>query len=270
MNLLIIAAVAVVMIALRFIRPSILIWMMAWWVAVYIVIHYGIDPPLPSSIIGLYMAITTLVLLAYLSATSSYLHEVSRSLLRFMVDRRYTVPLVAILVALPSLVAWNVYRGLSTEPAPPISSRTIHPPPPIEITFKGKKIDLDKGENPYRALETTDTEAFRAHVEEGRRVYFQNCVFCHGDHMEGHGLYAHGFDPIPANFNDPTTIAMLQETYLFWRIAKGGPGLPPESKPWASAMPAWEHFLSEEEIWDVILFLYDYTDSQPRSSEEVH
>ena len=92
-------------------------------------------------------------------------------------------------------------------------------------------------------------------------------MFCHGDNMEGDGIYAHAFDPIPANFQDPTTIAMLQESYLFWRIAKGGPGLPEEGTPWLTAMPAWEDRLTEEEIWDVILFLYDFTGRKPRARE---
>jgi hypothetical protein len=33
-------------------------------------------------------------------------------------------------------------------------------------------------------------------------------------------------------------------------------------------MPAWETFLSEEEMWDVILFLYDFTDYHPRARHE--
>ena len=72
-------------------------------------------------------------------------------------------------------------------------------------------------------------------------------------------MFAHGLNPIPTNFTDQGTIPKLQETFLFWRIAKGGPGLPDEGGPWDSAMPAWEKFLTEEEIWDVILFLYDHT-----------
>ena len=80
-------------------------------------------------------------------------------------------------------------------------------------------------------------------------------------------MYAHALDPLPANFADAGTISQLQETYLFWRIAKGAPGLPEESGPWSSAMPAWEQFLTEEEIWDVILFLYDYTGQRPRARE---
>ena len=63
---------------------------------------------------------------------------------------------------------------------------------------------------------------------------------------------------------------MLQETFLFWRIAKGGPGLPDSATPWDSSMPVWEKFLSEDEIWSVTLFLYDHTGFKPRTEEEVH
>jgi mono/diheme cytochrome c family protein len=249
---------------------NILAWAAAFWIALYVLFNYGVDPPLPASIVGMFLAITTLALLAYVSATSAYLAAAKRSIVRFMIDQRYTIPLVAVLVLLPALVAWRVYSNINQQPQPPISGRTIHPPPPLQINFKGKSINLATADNPFRPLETSDPDAFGQHVENGRRVYYENCVYCHGDNMEGDGLYAHGFDPIPANFNDPTTIAMLQETYLFWRIAKGGPGLPSESTPWVSAMPAWELFLTEEEIWDVILFLYDFTGYRPRAREELH
>jgi hypothetical protein len=32
-------------------------------------------------------------------------------------------------------------------------------------------------------------------------------------------------------------------------------------------MPVWEKFLTEEQIWDAILFLYDYTGRRPRAKE---
>jgi hypothetical protein len=35
-------------------------------------------------------------------------------------------------------------------------------------------------------------------------------------------------------------------------------------------MPAWEKFLTDEEIWDVILFLYDFTGQKPRARETGH
>ena len=81
-------------------------------------------------------------------------------------------------------------------------------------------------------------------------------------------MFVHGLDPIPTNFTDSGTIAMLRDTFLFWRISKGGPGLPEEGGPWDSAMPAWEKFLTEDEIWDTVLFLYDHTGQRPRAREE--
>lgn len=270
MNLLVVFGVVAALVALRFVKPNALVWLIAWWVALWAVFKYGVNPPLPSSIVGMFMGITTIVLLAFMSADSERFSSIRNSVTRFMVDKKYTVPLVATLIALPTLVAWNVYRDMSAEPQPPISTRTIHPVPPAEISFNGRKIDLVTTDNPVRALEESDQTAFRQRVENGRRLYYQNCVYCHGDNMAGDGLFAHGLNPIPANFQDPTTIAMLQESYLFWRVAKGAPGLPNESTPWLSAMPAWEKFMTEDEIWDVITFLYEYTGHRPRAREELH
>jgi hypothetical protein len=85
--------------------------------------------------------------------------------------------------------------------------------------------------------------------------------------MAGDGLFAHGLNPIPTNFRDTGNLPMFEETFIFWRVAKGGPGLPEEAGPWDSAMPAWESFLTVEEMWDVVLFLYDYTSFRPRAKE---
>lgn len=116
-------------------------------------------------------------------------------------------------------------------------------------------------ENPFR----NDKENLEKYVKEGAEVYYRNCFFCHGDKLDGTGHYAAGFNPTPADFTDTGTIAQLQESYLFWRISKGGPGLPRESHPWNSAMPVWENFLTEEEIWKVILYLYEGAGVSPRT-----
>ncbi|MDX1546864.1 MAG: cytochrome c [Rhodothermales bacterium] len=274
MNLLVILAVVAAMAALwvvdrRVYQLNILAWLAAWWVALYALFSYGIEPPLPTSIVGMFMAIVTLALLAYVSAEQARLADARGRVVAFMTERRYTVPLLIVLVALPLFVAWRVYENVSAPPQPPLAGRTIHPVPPTTIAFQGTTIDVDGAENPFRTVGTPDDAVFRGHVENGRRIYYENCFYCHGDDMRGQGHFAHGFDPLPANFVDATTIAMLQESYLFWRIAKGGPGLPNESTPWASAMPAWEKFLTEDEIWDVTLFLFDYTGHKPRAKEVV-
>jgi mono/diheme cytochrome c family protein len=185
-----------------------------------------------------------------------------------MTEKRYTALLGVTVVAIPALAAANVYVKMNAPIQPPFFPRTVHPASPAEITVHDKKINLDAGDNPFRELENSNPEEFRRRVENGRRVYYRNCVFCHGDNMAGNGMFVHGLDPIPTNFHE--NIAQLRETFLFWRISKGGPGLPDEGGPWDTGMPAWEKFLKEEEMWEAILFLYDFTDLRPRSKEEAH
>ncbi len=170
----------------------------------------------------------------------------------------FVVPLAA------ALLTFNQMRPSLDAP---LELRSIHPAPPLTVRAFDKRFDLLTLENPYRKYEVEDPEKFEELVAEGSAVYAANCHFCHGDKLDGNGPYAQGLNPVPANFQDIGTIAQLQESYLFWRIANGGPGLPTEGAPWSSSMPAWENFLSEEEIWKVILFLYNYTGHRPRSFE---
>jgi hypothetical protein len=270
MNIVVVLAVAVVFGALRFLRANLLTWAIAWWVGIYVLLRFGFTAPIPSSVVSLYMGIITFAILAYMSSSQERRDEVSRPLVRFMTDKRYTALLAATVVAIPALAAANVYVKMNVPLQPPLFARTIHPASPSEITVHDKKIEIDAGDNPFRQLETSNPGEFRKHVENGRRVYYRNCVFCHGDNLGGNGMFAHALDPIPTNFADGDTIANLRETFLFWRAAKGGPGLPEEGGPWDSAMPAWEKLLKEEEIWDVILFLYDFTGEKPRAKEETH
>jgi hypothetical protein len=270
MNLIVLLAVAVVFAVLRFRRTGLLTWALAWWIGIYVLLRFGFTAPIPSSVVSLYMGIITLAILAYISSSQERRDEISGPLVRFMTDKRYTTLLGATVVAIPALAAANVYVQMNVPLQPPLFSRTVHPASPSEISLGTKKIDLNAGQNPYRSLETSNPDEFRKHVENGRRVYYQNCFFCHGDNLSGNGMFVHGLDPIPTNFADAGTIAMLQETFLFWRISKGGPGLPEEGGPWDTAMPAWENFLKEEEMWDAILFLYDFTNQKPRAREETH
>jgi mono/diheme cytochrome c family protein len=268
MNILVVLAVVAVFAVLRFVRAPLLLWAGAWWAGIFLLLRFGFTAPIPSSVISIYMGIVTIAILAYVSSSQDRREAVSRPLVRLMTERRYSFLLAATVVAIPALAAANVYVQMNAPLEPPFFSRTVHPASPSEITVHDKKIDLDNGENPFRSLEASNPDEFRKHVEHGRQIYYQNCVFCHGDNLSGNGMFVHGLDPIPTNFADKGTIPMLRETFLFWRISKGGPGLPEEGGPWATAMPAWEKFLKEDDIWDAILFLYDFTGSRPRAKEE--
>jgi Cytochrome C oxidase, cbb3-type, subunit III len=267
MKIWVVLAVVAVFALLRFRRANLLTWALAWWVGIYVLLRFGFTAPIPSSVISIYMGIVSIAILAYVSSSQQRREDISSPLVRFMTERRYTALLVAVVVAIPALAAANIYVQMSAPIQPPLFSRTIHPASPTEITVHDKRIDLDKGEDPFWPLEKSNPEEFRKHVENGRQVYYRNCVFCHGDNLAGTGMFIHGLDPIPTNL--PETIPLLRDTFLFWRISKGGPGLPEEGGPWDTAMPAWEKFLKEDEIWDVILFLYDHTGTRPRAKEEV-
>lgn len=250
------------------VRLNPLAWIAAWAVGLWLVLQFGFTPPVPKSVVQLYLGIVALALLLYVSSDAERAAEARRPLLAFLTERRFTPYLAALVLLIPALVVTGMWLEATAPPAPPAYGRTVHPAPPDQIMVHGQAVDLVRVDNPYRRLETTDPEAFARHVANGRRVYYQNCFLCHGDLLRGAGMFAHALDPIPTNFQDGGNLPQLQESFLFWRIAKGGPGLPPEGGPWDSAMPAWETFLSEEEMWDVILFLYDFTDYHPRARHE--
>ena len=270
MNIPVVVAVLAVFGVLRFRRANLLTWAIAWWAGIYVLLRFGFSAPIPSSVVSLYMGIVTIAILSYVSSSQERRDEISGPLLRFMTDKRYTALLAATVVAIPALAAANVYVQMSVPIQPPLFSRTVHPASPSEITVHNKKIDLNADENPFLPLASSNPAEFRKHVENGRRVYYQNCVFCHGDNLSGNGMFVHALDPIPTNFADSGTIAMLRDSFLFWRISKGGPGMPEEGGPWDSAMPAWEKLLKEDEVWEAILFLYDFTGQKPRAKEAAH
>lgn len=270
MNLIVVIAVAVAFALIRLLRPNLLLWAGTWWVGIYVLLRFGFKAPIPSSVISIYMGIATIAILAYVSSSQERRDDISGPLVRFMTEPRYTPFLVAAVIAIPALAAANVYVRMAAPLEPPFFARTVHPASPTEITVHEKKVNLDAGENPFLRLESSDPTGYRTHVENGRKVYYRNCVFCHGDNLTGNGMFVHGLDPIPTNFADKGTIANLRDTFLFWRVSKGGPGLPEEGGPWDTAMPAWEKFLKEEEMWDAILFLYDFTGQKPRAKETAH
>jgi len=123
---------------------------------------------------------------------------------------------------------------------------------PESIRVRGKAIALKHLKNPLRQDQTSLTKNIRA----GGEVYFKKCFLCHGDHLNGKGLFGNRFFPPPADFTHPTSVVALPESYAYWRIMKGGQGLPEKFAPWSSAMPAWENQLTEDEVWKVILYIY--------------
>lgn len=270
LKLAVVLPILALMLLLLWRRAGALSWAVTWIVALWVGFKFGFDTPIPASVIKLYMGIALLSVGAYVTSTRERQAEFLAPIVKLVMRPERRVLLAGIVLLAPMLVALNVYMKMNVPLEAPAFGRTIHPAPPPVVTVHDRDIDLVTGRNPYRELEQTDPEQFQAHLGNGRRVYFENCFYCHGDRMAGDGMFIYGLNPIPSNFTDQGVLPMLQESFLFWRISKGGPGLPEEGGPWDTAMPAWETFLTEEEMWDVILFLYDYNNYRPRALAEHH
>jgi mono/diheme cytochrome c family protein len=233
-------------------------------IVIFSVVVPMVSAAIPGQLYGWYIFATLGAIFLYISSTEASWREFTAPFRALLLGRTaLTKPLrFAVFIIVPLLCGWYFSSWASDTVSPPGGLRVIHPTPPGSVNFKGKRMTLkDIPTNPLRA----DTAHMDENTAEGRRIYFENCFYCHGDKLDGQGHFAKGFNPPPANFQDSGTIAQLTESFLFWRIAKGGPGLPGESAPWDSAMPAWESYLNEKEIWQVILYLYSAVPYEPRT-----
>ncbi len=243
--------------------------------AIYCLIAYAIfqlplwilGQPIPASLILMYMFFAVVMILLVMTSTEESTRGLMAPIMALFEDPSKKLVRNVVFVVIPVITALITYNLIKPTFEAPVELRSTHPAPPSSLKAFGKTFNLATLENPFRKYEKEDPAKFKNLVKEGGEVYFRNCFYCHGDKLDGRGHYAQGFNPLPLPFQGKDTIAQLQESFVFWRIATGGPGLPKESTPWMSSMPVWQDFLKEDEIWKVILFIYDYTGNIPRSWE---
>ena len=267
-----------------------------FWVFILMYLKYRIYPPIPFSVRAMYGTVSLIAVFMWVSSNEEDWRKFKQPIMNVLdaVTPFHKFLRVAYLVLLPIIFWGFAYSSFLPNLDEPIELRTVHPAPPASTKVHGKTFILQTSQNPYRVnpegkydQEYTNAhiveqgmgrlmkpeanpwdpkaEGYLKYVREGGEIFFQNCHFCHGDNLNGRGLHAFAFNPIPANFTDPGTIAQLQETFIFWRVSKGGIGLPREGFPWASVMPPWEQHLTTDEIWKVILFEYWHTGYYPRT-----
>lgn len=222
---------------------------------------FGVESaPVPDSVVWQYMLSILLAVGLYVSADEERWRRFRAPIRALLADPgkrgwRFTALGAAML-----LTGWSTYRAVEPSYGAPPSLRSVHPAPPDRIDFRGRTIRLSGLQNPLR-----EEGSREEHVARGARIYAKNCVPCHGDRLDGDGHFADAFTPAPIDLTSGGNLPQLSESFVFWRIAKGGPGLPSEGTPWNSAMPVWEDVLTEREIWSVILFLYERTGFTPRA-----
>ena len=272
--LLFVAYVIITNLILRLKPPIAMNALFVWSLGFYFY-KFVLYPPIPWTLFITYMVMWSIGTFLYISQDPETFREFRKPIVKTIVGE-YKFAQIIMLIAMPILVGFATYNSIYPSYQEPVELRTVHPAPPATTKVHGKTYPLESTNNPFRVDEQdnykdsfpfldADKTEYMKYVTEGGTIFFQNCHYCHGDQLNGLGMFSHVFNPTPANFIDPGTIAMLQEAFIFWRVSKGGPGLPNESTPWSSAMPPWEEHLKTDEIWKVILFEYWYTGWHPRT-----
>jgi mono/diheme cytochrome c family protein len=89
-------------------------------------------------------------------------------------------------------------------------------------------------------------------IERGLALYRDHCVRCHGAPGVPPEPFALGLMPAPANLVDTGRTWGAAEIY--WTVRYGFK---------MTGMPAWQHRLSDEEIWDVVAFVVKLPELSP-------
>ena len=168
-------------------------------VLAFCILRFGIRPPAPWSVLSLYMTIIFLATLIFVSSDADSWRSFITPIWTTLVDPRRRLLRLVLLIVIPILFGYYAYTQAAAKPQAPPELRAVHPAPPASIQFRGKEINISGVENPLRK----DAAKFKEHVAAGAATYIRNCMYCHGDNLDGQGHFAKGFNPPPANFQDP-------------------------------------------------------------------
>ena len=151
----------------------------------------GQSAPVPAHLLWtIYMPIVLLVMLLFVSASEESWREFQRPLRELIMEQDRPAVIWtrrAISFGFPLLAGLFAYLQVRPEVSAPPELRSVHPAPPSRLTLDGESIDLRTAVNPFRDPAGTPDPAALA---EGKAIYGQYCVFCHGDNLAGNGLFA--------------------------------------------------------------------------------
>ena len=109
-------------------------------------------------------------------------------------------------------------------------------------------------------------------LANGQELYAQNCAACHGENGSGDGVFADDLAKAgeasmqtmkgmtdmsmqtPVDFTEPKRMLGAAPAVLQGKILRGGMG---------TGMPMWGSIFTEEQIWDLVAYLYSFQFEYP-------
>jgi len=110
---------------------------------------------------------------------------------------------------------------------------------------------MRNGVDPSYASKSNPLKNTARNIEDGKRLYEQNCALCHGKTGSGNGEAGKDLSPPPANIAAFSRTRMATDGYLYWSIAEGG-------VPLGTGMPPFKGNLKEDEIWKIVIYLREF------------
>jgi mono/diheme cytochrome c family protein len=110
---------------------------------------------------------------------------------------------------------------------------------------------MQYGIDPQYASKVNPLRPTAENIQDGERLYEQNCAACHGPTGLGNGEAGKNLNPPPPNIAALSKMPMTTDGYLYWTIAEGG-------VPLGTAMPPFKGTLKEDEIWKIIMYLREF------------
>jgi mono/diheme cytochrome c family protein/plastocyanin len=138
---------------------------------------------------------------------------------------------------------------------------------PYQLFNDLKSTNLDDTEKWDVVAYVWQSNISKESLANGQKLYAQNCAACHGENGTGDGVFADdlaaagdssaqtmsGADNMmmqsPVDFTNPTRMLGASPALLQGKILRGGMG---------TGMPMWGSIFTEEQIWNLIAYLYSF------------
>lgn len=117
----------------------------------------------------------------------------------------------------------------------------------------------EHGANGYEAVDLNNLpipqgQTITQAINNGSQVYQSYCIGCHGPNQDGNGVGAATLNPKPRNLRDAPFMQSMSYQRINTSLHKGVPG---------TAMPRWENLLTQDEISEVIAYVFSLTSPPP-------